>query len=118
MDGDDDTPIIRVSRRGIETTITCVERVEDEHLYRHALLTADVEVPPEIAAAVTEAAAPVVEGAPNVIKLGTSLMFDGGVTVGWVVRRLEDWDAMMRSSQTTVRPRVGAKARKPSRRVH
>ena len=30
MDGDDDTPIIRAARGGIETTITCVERVDDE----------------------------------------------------------------------------------------
>ena len=116
MDGDDDAPIIRAARRGIETTITCVERVDDEHLYRHALLTADVEVPPDIAAAVTDAAAAVIDGAPNVIRLGTTLMFDGGVTVGWVVRRLEDWEAMMQSSQTRVGRQV--KVRKPGRRVH
>ena len=65
MDGDDDAPIIRAARRGIETTITCVERVDDEHLYRHALLTADVEVPADIAAAVTDAAAAVVDGIPD-----------------------------------------------------
>ncbi len=118
MDGDDHMPIIRAVRGGLETTITCVQRVDDEHLYRHALLTADVEVPPDIAAAVTGAAVPLVDGAPNVITLGTTLMFDGGVTVGWVVRRLEDWDAMMRSSQTTVHPRVEVKAKRPSRRVH
>jgi hypothetical protein len=118
MDGDEDAPVIRATRRGIETTITCVERVDDEHLYRHALLTADVEVPAEIAAAVTEAAVPVIDGAAGVIRLGTTMMFDGGVTVGWVVRRLEDWDAMMASSQTTVGPRAGVKARRPSKRVH
>ena len=75
-------------------------------------------MPPDIAAAVTDAAAAVIDGAPNVIRLGTTLMFDGGVTVGWVVRRLEDWDAMMRSSQTRVGRQVGVKARKPGRRVH
>jgi len=99
MDGDESAPVLCVSRRGIETTVMCLDRVEDRNLFQRAVLAADVDVPDSIAAAVATAARPVIDRVPDVIKMGTTLAFDGGVTVGWVMRRIQEWDQTMASSK-------------------
>jgi hypothetical protein len=82
VDDGDDAPVIGAVRAGIQTRITFADRVPDEWLFLRAVLTCD-------------------DGAA---RREMALLFDGGVTVEWVVRRLEDWDAMTRAALTPGRP--------------
>jgi hypothetical protein len=74
VDDREDAPVIRAVRAGVQTMVTFADRVADEWLFLRAVLTSDGATPPREMA----------------------LLFDGGVTVEWVVRRLEDWEGMTR----------------------
>jgi hypothetical protein len=119
VDDNERAPVIHAVRRGTETRVVCTHRVEDERLFQTALLTSEVEVSPELADEVRDAAAPIVrqEDLP-VMTLGTTLMFDGGVTVAWVMQRLRDWDAMTWEARKTSRKRPGEGRRRTNDKVH
>lgn len=112
----DEAPVIRATRRGIQTRLVCTDRTEDEAAFRTALLTAEVETTPEVARA---AAAPVPADAQRaVLTVGTTLMFGGGVTADWVLERLREWDAMTWEAGQTARPRTTERLLRAKRPVH
>ena len=43
--------------------------------------------------------------------LGTTLTFSGGVTVGWVMERLREWDEMTRQARRRNAPKPRRKTR-------
>ena len=111
VDADESAPAIHAVRRGIRTTLVCTDRVDDEDVFHTAMLTSDVEVSPELADEVRAATAPIMQRATHtVMTLGTTLMFDGGVTVEWVMQRLGEWDAMTWEARKTSRKGKRAKA--------
>ena len=68
--------------------------------------------PPVDVAGVRKAAGPLLEGADHTIMtLGTTLTFGGGVTAGWVMERLQEWDEMTRAARRRTAPRPRRKAR-------
>lgn len=71
-------PLLTARRRGITTTIACIGRVPDQRLYRAAVLTARVQGSAHEHTAATE--------------FETTMVFDGGVTLDWVMRRIQEWD--------------------------
>jgi hypothetical protein len=109
---EDDQPEIHASLRGIRTTVVCTDAVDDEGVFRKALLTSDVEPPAADVAAVRKAAAPLLRRADRTIMtLGTTLMFGGGVTVEWVMERLREWDEMTRKARRQNAPKPRRKVR-------
>jgi hypothetical protein len=109
---EDDEPEIYASRRGIRTRVVCTEPVDDDDVFRRALLTSDVEPPAADVAAVRKAAAPLLRRADHTtMTLGTTLTFGGGVTVGWVMERLREWDEMTRQARRQNAPKRRRKAR-------
>jgi hypothetical protein len=115
---DEDAPALRAVRRGIVTTITCADRVPDQHLFQRAILTSVVEVPPEDARAAREAVERATGAQPDSMEVGTTLVFEGGVTVGWVMRRIQDWDDMTWSCRKDARRRRNARAKRQVGPVH
>jgi hypothetical protein len=116
-DDDENESVLRAVRRGIVTTVTCTDRVPDQRLFRRARLTADLELPPADLHAIKEAVQAQI-GEPDAMHLGTLLVFDGGVTVQWVVDRVMEWDDMTWSSRKAARRRKKAGRLRKDARVH
>jgi hypothetical protein len=96
---DVDAPDFQASRRGLRTSVACTDSVDDDDVYRTAMLTSDVEPAAVDVAGVRKAAGRLLEGADHTIMtLGTTLTFGGGVTAVWVMERLNEWDAMTRAA--------------------
>ena len=114
---DENAPVLRAVRRGIVTTVSCVERVPDQHLFQRAMLTTDTELPPGPASAAREAIELAAGGPPESMQLGTTLVFEGGVTVEWVALRLQEWDALTRVCRADARRRRN-RVRRPRGSVH
>lgn len=110
---DEDAPVLRAVRRGIVTSITCDDRVPDQRLFQRAILTTDLDLPPEDFGAITEAVRAQI-GEPEAMHLGTSLVFDGGVTV----QRILDWDAMTWTSRREARRRTKGVIVRKDGKVH
>ena len=99
--------------------LVCTDHVGDEDLFHPVMLNSDVDVSPELADEVRPATLPTVQQTEaTVMTLGTTLMFDGGVTVEWVMQRLREWDAMTWEARKTSRKRKGAKGAKTGEKVH
>jgi hypothetical protein len=118
IDDAEDAPVLRAVRRGIVTTVTCVDRVADQHLFQRAMLISDTEMSPEHARAAREAVEEAAGGPPESMQLGTTLVFEGGVTVAWVVRRLQEWDAMTWACRKDARRRRSALVKRQTGLVH
>jgi len=112
----DEAPVIRATRRGIETRLVCTDRTGDEVAFRTVVLTAEVETTPEVARA---AAAPVAANTERaVLTVGTTLMFGGGVTADWVLERLREWDAMTWQAGQTTKQRTAERPPRVKPPVH
>jgi hypothetical protein len=118
VDDGEDAPVLRAVRRGIETRVVCVDRVRDERLYQRVMLTSDVEAAPAAAEGALDAMAQATGGLPDSMQLGTTLIFEGGVTIGWVVRRLHEWNEMTRSCRQNARRRRGRRAARVGETIH
>jgi hypothetical protein len=117
VDDDEDAPVLRAVRRGIVTTISCADRVPDQHLFRSAVLTSGIDVPPDDVRAARDAAhVPLNE--PDAMQLAATLVFDGGVTVDWVVQRIQDWDGATWSSRKDALRRRKPRSVRKDVRVH
>lgn len=117
-DNDEDAPVLRAVRRGITTSIHCADRVPDQHLFRQVMLTSDVELPPGSAGAAADAVARAAGGPPDSMQLGKTLTFNGGVTVAWLMQRIQEWDAMTWSCRKEARRRGAGVRRRPRKTVH
>jgi hypothetical protein len=93
VDSDDERPVIKAVRRGITTTVTCMGALPDQRLYTAATLTAGAYMPPADLRAVRRVLDAAI-GPPDSLEFGTTLVFEGGVTVEWLVGRIQAWDDM------------------------
>jgi len=118
VDGDEDVPVLRAVRRGITTSINPIDKVEDQQLFRRMVLTADIEVPPEGLNAAREAVVQAAGGPPDSVQVGTTLTFAGGVTVEWLVMRVQEWDQMTWRCRRDTRRRKAIPAAAKDATVH
>jgi hypothetical protein len=113
IDDDDDEPVVRVVRRGITTTITCTGALPDQRLYTAATLTASPDMPSGDFRAIRRLVDDAI-GPAERVSFGTTLVFDGGVTVDWLVARIQAWDAMTWSWRKEARRKARAARMQPS----
>ena len=93
---DEEAPILRFRRCGIDTTIELGERCEGTRTFRTMGLTCELEPSAADVARLTAASmtvAPV--HAPRCVRLGTTLQFGGGVAIWWFHERVEEWNEMI-----------------------
>ncbi len=113
VDDDDDRPVIRAVRRGITTTVTCREALPDQRLYTAATFTAGAYMPPADLRGARRAIEAAI-GPPESMEFGTTLVFEGGVTVDWLVGRLQAWDDMTWGWRKEARRKERTARRPPS----
>jgi hypothetical protein len=113
-DADDEAPdsvVLRCRRKGTTTLVELGHRVEGENLYQAARLAADVKPTREQLQNLFAENPPPADAEP-VLTISTVLAFDGGVTLGWLIQRMADWEialaehrrAQRRSTRRAVPP--------------
>lgn len=102
---DDDTPpVLRCRKRGHDTVVELLDQVEDESLYRRLRFVADVELAPEERERLLQdPAAP--EGAEPFASVSVVHPLGGGVTLDWLIQRVEEWDAVLTEHRRAARAR-------------
>jgi hypothetical protein len=103
IEGDDDLPVLRAMRRGITTYVHMVDRLPGEYLFQRAVLSAEVEVSPAQVRAASELNLDIGGEQPAALQVGTTLIFQGGVTASWIEDRINEWDVMTWSTQRDAR---------------
>jgi hypothetical protein len=101
-DSGEPAAVIRCRKRGLYTLVEFDERVKDENLYRRVRFSADVPLPEEERARLKRA-----QGAPPeaeaTLTLRVVLPFGGGVTLDWLVQRIQEWEAVLMEHRRTAR---------------
>jgi len=102
---DDDTPpLLRCRKRGRDTVVELLDQVEDESLYRRLRFEAEVELPPEERERLLQdPAAPA--GAEPFASVSVVHPLSGGVTLDWLIQRVEEWDSVLAEHRRAARAR-------------
>ncbi len=102
---DDDTPpLLRCRKRGLDTVVELLDQVENENLYRRLRFEAEVELPgEERARLLQDPAAPA--GAEPFASVSVVHPLSGGVTLDWLIQRVEEWDAVLTGHRRAARAR-------------
>ena len=101
----------RCRKRGVSTLVEFREDVPDEDLYGSIRLSADVPLPPdERERLLASPDAP--EGAEPFAEVSVVHRFGGGVTLDWLIERVQEWDTALAQGRREARrrPRVAAPA--------
>ena len=100
----DGAALLRCRKRGRDTVVELVDQVDDEDLYRRLRFEADVELEPEERARLLDdpAARP---GAEPFATVSTVHALSGGVTLDWLIERIEEWDAVLTENRRAARAR-------------
>jgi hypothetical protein len=103
QDDEEEAPVmIRCRKRGTNTVVQFDEQVGDENLYRRVRFASDVVLPEEERQRlIASHEAP--EGAEPVVRISVVHPFGGGVTLGWLVERIREWDAMLAEHRRAAR---------------
>jgi hypothetical protein len=84
--GEPEEPRLRCRKRGAFTVVEFDERVDDENLYRRVRLSADLEISHEAT-----------------LTMSTVLPFGGGVTLGWLLERIAEWEHGLKEQRRAAR---------------
>jgi hypothetical protein len=113
---DEVPPMIRCRKRGTYTLVQFDERVA-ENLFRRIRLEADVELPREERERLKSSPdAP--EGAEPVATVSVVHPFGGGVTLEWLIERIQEWEAVLAEHRREVRRGRADKVAATTDRVH
>jgi len=113
-DDEEAPPALRCRRRGRYTLVEFDEQVGDENLYRRVRFAADLELPEEERRPMKDHHE-VPEGAKPVATVSVVHAFGGGVTLDWLVERIQEWDDALAGRRREVRRAVkGAGSDRPT----
>ena len=107
IERDDEPPMLRCRKRGVATIVNFDEPVSDDALFGRATLSCELPVrredEPDLPPAPTD-----VGNVPPVLAISTVLLFSGGVTIDWLISRVQEWTTMIvsRTRKATRRERL------------
>jgi hypothetical protein len=102
-DGDLAEPrVLRFRKHGVSTRVHLWDRSEKGDVYARVRFEAEMEVPEEDRQRLLDESI-VLESGETHAMVSVVHAFSGGVTLAWLVARIEEWDAMLREGQRTVR---------------
>ena len=104
QDDQDGPVLLRCRKSGRITIVELMDRVDDENLYRRLRFEADVELPPEERERLLrDPGAP--EGAVPFASVSVVHPLSGGVTLDWLIERIEEWDEVLAQHRREARAR-------------
>jgi hypothetical protein len=102
---DQDGPVLlRCRKRGRITVVELLDRVDGEDLYRRLRFEAQVDLPPEERERLLrDPAAP--DGAEPYAAVSVVHALSGGVTLDWLLARIDEWDSVLAADRREARLR-------------
>lgn len=110
-------PALRCRKRGIWTTVAFEEQVDEANLYRRIFVSTEVKVSPR-APGPLNAVVGVSEDGEQVVTATDVFRFGGGVTLGWLVEQIDEWDQSLADLRREMRQCKPTATREQSRSVH
>lgn len=111
-DEKDGLPILRFRKHGVETQVYLWERLEDFEAYQRIRFDADVEAIRE-----DPVDAELIEGLPDdeaFVSFSSEYGFSGGVTLDWLLARIEEWDDTLAVRERMLANRPGPRRTPPA----
>ena len=103
-DDQDGPTLLRCRKRGRDTVVELLDQVGEENLYGRLRFEAEVELPPdERERLLQDPAAPA--GAEPFASVSVVHALSGGVTLDWLMHRIQEWDAVLTEDRRAARAR-------------
>lgn len=105
MDDDEveEPPMLRCRKRGTFTIVEFLDQVEDQNLYRRVKFSCEFEVSQEQAKALSGTTERTNDGLEPVLAVSVVHPVGGGVTVDWLIERIQEWNAMIAAHRRELR---------------
>jgi hypothetical protein len=104
IESDDEPPLLRCRKRTVTTTVEFDQGIDDEGLFGRATLSCELPVRPEDVPDLPPVPADAGNAVP-VLAISTVLLFSGGVTIDWLIARVQEWTTMIVSRTRRPKPR-------------